>query len=177
MNQHNAISQTPAPADFHASIARGGDAWFRACLRITGDDSSASDAVQDALLRAWHRRRQFNGQSRLDTWIHRIAVNSALELLRSRHPERWAVLDVEPPDDSRRPDIELERSNLVVQFDASLASLSHLERMCVVLKHVEQWRLQEIADELDASVGTVKQALFRGIRKIRGELGDLRRTP
>ncbi len=176
MDQTDTLSEPPSPADFHAAIARGGDAWFRACLRITGDDSLASDAVQDALLKAWDRRRQFRGQSRLDTWIHRIAVNSALELLRSRHPERWVAMDIEPPDDSRRPDVHLERSSLAAQFDASLESLSHLERMCVVLKHVEQWRLQEIADELDSSVGTVKQALFRGIRKLRGELCDLRRT-
>ncbi len=133
--------------------------------------------MQDALLRAWDRRRQFHGQSRLDTWIHRIAVNSALELLRSRHAERWVAMYMEPPGASRRSDVHLERRSLATQFDASLASLSHLERMCVLLKHVEQWRLQEIADELESSVGAVKQALFRGIRKLRSELGDLRRTP
>ena len=79
-------------------------------------------------------------------------------------------------DESRRPDDEHENRVLARQFETSLSELSDLERLCVVLKHVEQWPLKEIADQLGSSVGTVKQALFRGIKKLRTELNDLRRT-
>ncbi len=176
MSQTKSSAAPPSPAEFHAAIGRGGDAWFRACLQITGDRDLASDAVQDALLKAWDRRQQFKGQSRLDTWIHRIAVNAALELLRGSRPERWETLESEPTDDRRRPDEQHERRVLARHFEGSLEGLSELERLCVVLKHVEQWRLKEIADELGSSVGTVKQALFRGIKKLRTELSDLRQT-
>ena len=171
------VSQSlPTTADFHAAIASSSDGWYRACAQITGDPDLASDAIQDALLKAWSRRKQFHGQSRLDTWIHRIAVNTALDLLRSARPERWEALENDPMDESRRPDDEHENRVLARQFETSLSELSDLERLCVVLKHVEQWPLKEIADQLGSSVGTVKQALFRGIKKLRTELNDLRRT-
>jgi len=114
--------------------------------------------------------RQFQGQSRLDTWIHKIAVNSALELLRRDRPERWELLEQEPEDELRSPERLHDRAFMAQQFETSLTDLTDLERVCVVLKHVEQWRLQEIADEMNASVGTVKQALFRGVKKLRTTL-------
>ena len=57
---------------------------------------------------------------------------------------------------------------------ARCADLSELERICFVLKHLEQWRLKEIADELGAGVDTIKQALFRAIRKLRSSMQDLK---
>src|SRR5690348_6603130 len=69
---------------FHQVLTDKGGRWYRACLRITGDGGLAEDAVQEALLKAWHRRSEFRGQSELDTWIHRIALNSAIDLVRKR---------------------------------------------------------------------------------------------
>ena len=45
-----------------------------------------------------------------------------------------------------------------------------MERVCFVLKHIEQWKLDEIATHLDRSINSIKQALFRGVGKLRGEL-------
>ncbi len=45
--------------------------------------------------------------------------------------------------------------------------------MCFVLKHLEQWRLKEIAAEVDSDVGAVKQAIFRGVRKLRVRMSEL----
>lgn len=79
-----AILQTaglPTQADFHEAISSRSDRWFAACLKITRNRDMAEDAVQDALLSAWNKRHQFDNSARLDTWIHRIAVNAALQLL------------------------------------------------------------------------------------------------
>ncbi len=72
----------PTQADFHAAISDRSDRWFSACLKITRNRDMAEDAVQDALLNAWNKRHQFDSSARLDTWIHRIAINAALQLLR-----------------------------------------------------------------------------------------------
>ena len=63
-----------------------------------------TDAVQDALLSAWDKRHQFERGARLDTWIHRIAVNAALQLLRKQHPNRWEPLEEDIRDDSMTPE-------------------------------------------------------------------------
>ncbi|MEM8684879.1 MAG: sigma factor, partial [Pseudomonadota bacterium] len=65
----------PSQADFHRAISERSDRWYAACLRITRNPDLAADAVQDALLSAWAKRDQFQQSSKLDTWIHRIAVN------------------------------------------------------------------------------------------------------
>ena len=61
-------------------------------------------------------------------------------------------------------------------LEVALRELSELERCCFVLKHVEQWRLVEIADELKISQDSIKQALFRALRKLRIALDPWRST-
>lgn len=164
----------PTTAEFHSAIARRSDRWYAACLRITRDPDLAEDAVQDALLSAWNKRNQFESSSRLETWIHRIAVNAALQLLRKNRPERFTALDFEVPDSSGMPQEIHTESELVASLREPLQKLTDLERVCFVLKHLEQWRIREISAELGTSEGTIKQALFRAVRKLRVSMAGLR---
>jgi RNA polymerase sigma-70 factor (ECF subfamily) len=166
-------NSAPTRAEFHAAISARADRWFAACLNITRNRELAEDAVQDALLNAWNKREQFERDARLDTWIHRIAVNSALMLLRKNRPGIFDCLDFEIRDDSESPEDDRYTDELDRNLDSALQGLSDIERTCFVLKHLEQWRLQEIADELDSNIGTVKQALFRAVRKLRKKMPSL----
>ena len=156
----------PSREEFHRAIGAGADAWYAACLRITRDGALAQDAVQDALLSAWAKRHQFQAGSKLETWIHRIAVNAALSLIRRRRPEDGAEPDSLPDTQPTPPD-QRSREELGRTLETALGDLSDMERLCFVLKHLEQWRLKEIAAELDTGVGPVKQALFRAVGKLR----------
>ncbi len=167
----------PTQADFHEAISNRGDRWYSACLRITKSPELAQDAVQDALLSAWDKRAQFGGSSRLDTWIHRIAINAALQLMRKRRPATFESLEAEPADDAGSPEDEQRDTELYSSLGDALAQLSDIERVSFVLKHLEQWRLAEIADELDTNVGVIKQALFRGVRKLRTRMPELTSEP
>ena len=164
----------PTKAEFHEAIARRSGRWYAACLRITRDQDMAEDAVQDALLSAWNKRHQFESSSRLDTWIHRIAINAALQLLRKNRPERWEPLEFEVADESVTPHEIYANSALESGLSGSLQKLTDAERICFVLKHLEQWRIREIAAELGTNDGTIKQALFRAVRKLRVSMADLR---
>ena len=165
----------PTQADFHAAISRRSDRWFSACLRITRNRALAEDAVQDALLMAWNKRDQFQHGARLETWIHRIAVNAALQLIRKQRPALHEPLEIEVPDVSDSP----EQIGYGLELDDSLAHafrrLTEIERVCFVLKHLEEWRYKEIAAELDMTEGTVKQAVFRAVGKLRTSMADLKR--
>ena len=166
---------TPTRADFHEAISIRSDRWYAACLKITRNRDLAEDAVQEALLSAWKKRAQFHGDARLDTWIHRIAVNAALQLLRKNRPGVFEPLEEERVRNRVRaerrsvasPESAAEERELDRELAAALTQLSEIERVCFVLKHLEQWRLREIAEELDIGINTVKQALFRGVRKLR----------
>ena len=164
----------PTQDDFHAAITARSDRWFSACLRILGDAAAAEDAVQEALMTAWNKRAQFNRESRLETWIHRIAVNAALQAIRKNKPRLYESLDVEPPSTDAGPADEQYRDELDDKLTTAMRHLSDIERACFVLKHIEEWRHSEIAEELDTTVEVSKQAVFRAVKKLRGEMTMLK---
>lgn len=163
----------PTQAEFHEAITNRADRWFAVCLKITRNRAMAEDAVQEALLSAWAKRSQFQHDARLDTWIHRIAVNAALQLLRKNRPASFEPLDFEIPDDADSQEDVHHAGELERDLGKALTHLSDIERICFVLKHIEQWRLREIAEELEINVGAVKQALFRGVGKLRKRMTTL----
>lgn len=166
--------KAPTQADFHEAISARSDRWYSACLKITRNPDLAADAVQDALLNAWNKRHQFAGSSRLATWIHRIAINAALALIRRQRPGMFEALDTDIEDASAQPGRLLEEHELESELARSLAQLTDLERVCFVLKHLEQWRAREIAETLDTSEGRVRQAVFRAVGKLRVQMRHLK---
>ena len=169
------IGSTPTQAEFHEAISNRSDRWYSACLKITRNRDLAEDAVQDALLNAWNKRHQFDRSARLDTWIHRIAINAALQLLRKSRPGVFEAFEDEVEGPTPSPDHVRADEELGESLAAALQHLSEVERVCFVLKHLEQWRLKEIADEINSNVGTVKQAIFRAVRKLRVRMASLQR--
>ena len=163
-------------AEFHEAINNRSDRWFSACLRITRNRDMAEDAVQEALLTAWNKRDQFQHDARLDTWIHRIAVNAALQQLRKNRPGRFEPLETDVEDRADTPETIVANADLGDHLAAALENLTEIERVCFVLMHLEQWRLKEIADEIGSNVSSVKQALFRAVRKLRTRMTDIKST-
>jgi RNA polymerase sigma-70 factor, ECF subfamily len=166
------LASRPKPQldDFQQLLARRGDRWYAACLRVTGDSGLAEDAVQEALLKAWSQRAQFRGEADIDTWIHRIALNCAIDQLRRHKPAVADVSDEQWESAETTPSEVHARQQLGRDLGHALQRLTDMERMCFVLKHLEGWRLDEIARELDNSLNGIKQALFRAVRKLRSDL-------
>jgi RNA polymerase sigma-70 factor (ECF subfamily) len=146
--------------------------WYNACLRITRDADLAADAVQDALLKAWHRRDEFRGEAELSTWIHRIALNAAIDLTRRRKTRAEEELDPEAFEAAPSSSAESEYTQDALGRDMSVAMqrLTNKERQIFLLKHVEGWKLDEIAESLQTPLGSVKNSLFRAVRKLRVDL-------
>ena len=164
----------PTQAQFHEAIANRSDRWFSACLRITRSPELAEDAVQDALLTAWGKRHQFHGDSSLETWIHRIAINAALQLIRKRRPGSFQPLQEEVGESEDSPEQDAVNHDFDTTLAAAFLYLTEIERVCFVLRHFEQWKLKEIADETGTTEGRIKQALFRAVKKLRVKLKDMR---
>lgn len=168
------IGGSPTQADFHEAIASRSDRWYSACLKITRNPDMAADAVQDALLNAWNKRHQFERNARLDTWIHSIAINAALTQIRKNRPGVFEPLDSDVEDSIDEPRQVLEDYELEDSLATALARLTDVERVCFVLKHLEQWRVKEICEELSLNEGRVKQAVFRAVKKLRISMQSMR---
>ena len=158
-------------------------ALFALCMRITRDATKAEDAVQDAFFNAYRHLSDFDSRSSFKTWLHRIAVNSALEQLRRN--ERHAIAAAETGDDSGDfldavaddlpgPDRHAQGAELHQRIEDQLACMSTIERTAFVMRHHEGHSLEEIAQTLSLNISASKQAIFRAVRKLRGALAPLR---
>jgi RNA polymerase sigma-70 factor, ECF subfamily len=170
----------PAPTSlvldhFEATLRTYAGQWFSACLRITKDAGLAEDAVQEAMLKAWDHRAQFREQAALASWIHKIAVHCALDLLRRNRPaQAFAALDANPASEAIDTDADPFHHGMTRDWHSALESamnqLTDLERVCFVLKHMESYSLDELASKLHCSINSTKQALFRATKKLRSTL-------
>jgi RNA polymerase sigma-70 factor (ECF subfamily) len=160
------------PDAFHAVLNERSTRWYNACLRITRDADLAADAVQEALLKAWNHRENFRGEAALDSWIHRIALNAAIDLIRRRKTRAEDELhdEAHEAEPSAGPDSEYAHEALVKDLGAAMQRLSDMERQVFLLKHIEGWRLDEIAESLQTTINGVKHALFRAVKKLRVDL-------
>lgn len=164
------------PDRFHAVVNECCGRWYNACLRITGDAALAEDAVQDALLRAWNRRSDFRGAAELDTWIHRIALNASIDLIRRRKPQQQiqaheeTVANLAMAAPALSPESAYAHEALASDLAIAMQRLTVAERQTFVLKHIEGWRLEEIAESQQTNVNNTKQTLFRAVRKLRADL-------
>jgi len=160
------------PDTFRTVLGERSQRWYNACLRMTRDPDLAADAVQEALLKAWGRRDEFRGESDLDTWIHRIALNAAIDLMRRRKSHAADDLDAESliAEPSATPDREYVHEAMGRDLATAMERLTTMERQTFFLRHIEGWHLDEIAESLQTNVNNAKQTLFRAVRKLRVDL-------
>ncbi|HSG40619.1 MAG TPA: sigma-70 family RNA polymerase sigma factor [Thermoanaerobaculia bacterium] len=165
---------------FRVLVERYSQRLFRVAWRILGEEASAEDAVQEAFLRAYRALPRFDARSQFGTWLHRIAANTAIEILRKRQrqrPEGQEQADApssEPGPDRRALSQEVDRA-----VREALSGLSPLERAAFVLRHYEERSIAEVCDTLGLRESAGKQAVFRAVKKLRRVLEPLtsRRAP
>lgn len=164
--------------------ARGGDvAAFEAlyrlhcgrvyalCLRLTAEEATAEDCVQEAFVKAWKHLPRFAGHSRFGTWLHRIAVNEALGHLRRTRRRSAHLQLVEPPHhgvDAAAAPNPLDRAaapprdeDSAIDLEAAIARLPPQARKVFVLVVMSGYTHEEVARDLAIAPGTSKAQLHR----------------
>ena len=145
--------------------------------RILQDAHLAEDAVQDALIKAFNQLQQFDRRSKFSTWLYRITSNCAIDLQRKqrRHEgqsESDEVLE-RMTEEAGHPDYELRRRDLESKTRESLEKLSSQERLAFSLKHFDGRSINEISQILELTENSVKQAIFRAVKKLKADLMPL----
>ncbi len=147
---------------------------FAVVRRLAGEDALAEDWAQDAWIRALRALPTFRGDARFSTWLHRIAVNSALHGRRWR--ERRTRNEIALPvalHQSERPDDSVLR----ITLERALDTLPYGMRQILVLHDVEGFTHEEIADMLGITTGTSKSQLFKARARMRRTLRPAREVP
>ena len=136
---------------------------------VGGVEARAEELTQDAFVKAWQALPAFRGDSAFSTWMHRLAVNTALMDIRSRAGAEAletddAVLEFHSAPATRR--------DLGMDLEKVVAKLPPRARAVLVLHDVEGWKHEEIAAELGMAVGSSKAQLHRARSLLRRQLGD-----
>lgn len=143
------------------------------CRRLLADPGRAEEATQDTFVRAWQRLDTFEGRSRFSTWIHRLATNCAIDLLRSekrRAGRETADEEGEGQGGQAGRGTRVNRTDARIDLEAAIASLPEGARTVFVLHDVEGFRHEEIAEMTGTAEGTSKAQLHRARRLLRGRL-------
>ncbi len=143
------------------------DAVYRTSLAILGNPTDAADATQETFVSAWCHRGSLRDGDRFDAWLGRINLNACREQLRRR--ARSKVREIRLIDRTGEPAIDLphpaaplaDRTADADAFDRAFARLSVDDRAVLVLHHLQERPVAEIAGSLGVPVGTVKARLFR----------------
>jgi len=167
---------------FRTLVERHSRAVFRVAYRITGNDADAEDVVQDTFIRAYTELKKFEARSGFGTWLHRIAANCAIDLIRRRPRHLVADDDEAEPLLARLaspapgPERVAAGKQVRERIDTALDALTPLERAAFTLRHLEQQSIEEISAALGQNPAATRHSIFRAVAKMRRALGPVMRT-
>jgi RNA polymerase sigma-70 factor, ECF subfamily len=183
------MSETDAAA---VARARGGDteafrllverhsrSVYKVAFRITGRAEDAEDVVQETFLKAYRQLDRFEERASFGTWLHRIAWNCSVDVLRAR-PKREQAEEADTLEQlgsgahatatsGAAPSPERLMASVQVsdRVKAAMTKLSPLERAAFVMRHYEGRTIDEISRALDIRENAAKHSIFRAVRKMR----------
>ncbi len=138
---------------------------------VGGQGVRAEDLTQEAFVRAWQALPKFRFESALSTWLHRLAVTTALMELRGRRAGPRFDDGEDAIENLGMADSAGMGAALSMDLQRAVATLPPRARAVLVLHDVEGWKHQEIASALDMAVGSSKAQLHRARQLLRGRLG------
>jgi RNA polymerase sigma factor (sigma-70 family) len=154
---------------------------FQAAYRITRNRQDAEDALQDALLNAFTHIKNFEGRSSFSTWLTRIAINSALMILRKKRNcceisidggdggmGNFATWEPRCPLDD--PESHYVRGETHKLLRKAIHQLPPVYREVIQLRQAKEHSVREIAQSLGITVPAVKSRLSRAKRELRTSL-------
>jgi RNA polymerase sigma-70 factor (ECF subfamily) len=155
-----------------ALLRRHYDRVYAVCRRLSGNDTDAADAAQEAMIALVRGLPRYDGRAAFSTWAYRVATNACLDELRRRKRRPNPGLpefEVEPT--GGRPGIDQEVADRV-SVDEALETLATEYRSAVVLRDVLGLDYAEIAEVLAIPSGTVRSRIARGRAALADALAD-----
>jgi RNA polymerase sigma-70 factor (ECF subfamily) len=161
---------------------------YRLALRITRNTEDAEDVQQETLLKVHRKLGQFEGRSRLTTWISRIAINEALMCLRKRRSAFYTPLEetIQPADEGpasedfqspiEGPEAAYSRKEMRELLKQAMERLRPAYRVVFLLRAVEQLSTSETANVLQISASAVKARMRRARSELKEWLEEARST-
>ncbi|MEX2015651.1 MAG: sigma-70 family RNA polymerase sigma factor [Candidatus Hydrogenedentales bacterium] len=175
--------QNGQEAAFDEMVRRHQGRVFAVAFRMTGHREDALDVAQEVFLKAYRKIDAWQPSGGFVAWLLRLTTNQSIDHLRrkKRHrherfdetfrPEGGPAVNEPMTDDTA---VRVRGGEIADRVNEALEVLSPSQRTVFVLRHYEGLPLADIAPVLGCTVGSVKVHLFRALKKLQKELGDLR---
>ncbi|MGI8789131.1 MAG: RNA polymerase sigma factor [Pyrinomonadaceae bacterium] len=176
------LAITEKPDAFGEIVKRWERKIFALCFGMLLREDEAKDAAQETFISAYRNLKNFRGDAKVSSWLHRIAVNQCLTVKRRAKTRQESFLDDEENSAERvfvapsrtMPSKTAEQNERLHLVRQAVHSLPVELRQVIVMKEFEEMTFQEISDVLDLPLSTVKSRLYTALKQLRMRL---ERTP
>ncbi|MDA0784453.1 MAG: RNA polymerase sigma factor [Bacteroidetes bacterium] len=144
------------------------------CRNLLLSHDDADDAAQNTFIKVWQNANQFKGESRLRTWVYRIATNESINLIRKRKPT--IDFDEAQPKmaDMITEDLYLSGDDIALKLQKALCYLPFKQKLVFTLRYFEDLSYSEIAVLTSTSEGALKASYHHAVKKLEIYLSVLR---
>lgn len=144
--------------------------WMiRRMVRVHAD---ADDILQNTFLKAWNGLDAFRHESKLQTWLYRIAINETLNHLARRKPMFSINQSEASPAGQLAADSYFDGDELQQRFVSAIDTLPDKQRLVFNLKYFDEMKYEDMSRLLDTSVGALKASYHHAVRKISSLIGN-----
>lgn len=144
--------------------------WQIRRMVVVHDD--ADDVLQNTFIKAWSAIDSFRGESRLQTWLFRIAINESLNYLNKKKQ----VLSLDQTDgslaDMLASDSYFDGDEMQRQFQTAINTLPEKQRLVFNLKYFDEMKYEDMSSLLGTSIGALKASYHHAVRKISAFFDD-----
>lgn len=138
------------------------EALYRLAYMYTKNEEDALDVVQESIYKALASIDTLREDGMIKTWLYRIVVNTAIDLLRKNKKytcvEEETLIQSAPGSYDKYQDIDLKRA---------LGQLESEDRLLITLRYFEDMKIQDVADVMGLNINTIKTKLYRVLKKLR----------
>lgn len=142
---------------------------YNVCFRMSGNKEEAEDLTQDVFVKVFNSINNFREDSKLSTWIYRIAVNISINKLRRKKVINFFAFDFwedekrekEMADNSQSPVNILEKSEIQQIIQEAINSLPSKQKTAIILSRYEELSYKEISKIMELSLSAVESLIFR----------------
>lgn len=136
--------------------------------RIVVDHDDANDVIQNTFIKVWQNIDKFREDSKIYTWIYRIATNEALSFLKSKKSHLFVSMDEMREDfgDRIESDIYFKGTDIQRKLQKAVATLPARQKLVFIMRYFEAMPYQDIANVVGVSIGTLKASYHIAVKKI-----------
>jgi RNA polymerase sigma factor (sigma-70 family) len=163
-------------------VSRFRNQIFNFVLGMVKDRAEAEDLTQESFIKAFRALATFNSEYAFSTWLYKIAANNCIDHFRKKRLVTYSLdapinakdgeLKRDFPDKQQGPEGGLISKEKSVQIQQAIDSLPEKYRIAIMLRHKQDKSYEEIAEELDIPLGTVKVRIFRAREMLKLKLRD-----